>query len=345
MEPVLFPESRAALIGCTSRAYASTLNLHLDGASGHRCLPEIGQALGQDFSAQIEAYAVPDAGTPTNQVNGKHNDLWPFDLGKPDEARAVFDHLIGPLYEDGTDFLWLDGQNGDTPGMNNQLWPNHVFYRDLAERRPDERPLSSAAMAGWARTAIRSGSRATRSRTGARWSTRSSSRRGRATSGRSIGATTSAGTCTASRCRRPVCRWTRSCSSAGCSSGCSRLSHACTAPMATCASQGLRAVFVDAFREITHLRMSLQPYFYHLGRKPTSAAANLPPAYLHYPEDDAAYTRLDEYLAGRSLAHCAKSFEFRRAARGVSARRALWAWLQKARTQVAASRYSPEAAR
>lgn len=302
--PVLFPEPRAALDWLHEQGVRVTLNLHLDGAPWDtRCLPEIGQALGQDFSAQIEAYAVPDAGTPTNQVTGTHNDLWPFDLGKPDEARAVFDHLIGPLYEDGTDFLWLDGQNGDTPGMNNQLWTNHVFYRDLAERRPDERPLIFSRYGGLGAHRYPVGFAGD---TVADWGTLEhevefTARAGNVgqvywshdLGGHMFGFEVP-------QTGMPMdpelyIRWVQF----GMLSPIARV-HSTYGNVREPWVYG--PVFVDAFREITHLRMSLQPYFYHLGAE--AYQRGLPicrPLYLHYPEDDAAYTRLDEYLLGDRL--------------------------------------------
>ena len=114
--PVLFPDPRAALDWMHAQGVRATLNLHLDGAPWDtRCLPEIGVALGKDFTEQINAFHAPDPTTPTNKVKGTHDDLWTFDFGNQADADAEFEHLIAPLYEDGADFCGWTGRTARRP--------------------------------------------------------------------------------------------------------------------------------------------------------------------------------------------------------------------------------------
>lgn len=302
--PALFPEPRAALAWMHDQGVRATLNLHLDGAPWNtRCLPDIAAHLGQDFTAQIEAYAAPGADTPTNRVTGTPDDLWTFDLGDRREAGAVFDHLIGPLYEDGADFLWLDGQNGTTPGMNNQLWTNHLFYTDLTERSPGERALIFSRYGGlgahrypigfggdtvgdWGVLAHEVEFTARAGNVGqVYWS----HDLGGHMHGFEIPQT-----------GMPMdpelyIRWVQF----GMLSPIARV-HSTYGNVREPWAYGPE--FLDAFRQVTHLRMSLQPYFYHLGADAYQHGLPLcRPLYLHYPDDDAAYTHLDEYLLGDRL--------------------------------------------
>lgn len=302
--PALFPDPRAALGWMHDQGVRATFNLHLDGAPWDtRRLPQIGEKLGLDFSESIARYAVPDAETPTNQVTGTRDDLWTFDLGNQAESDAVFEHLIGPLYEDGAGFLWLDGQNGTTPGMSNQLWTNHLFYCDLAARRPGERPLIFSRYGGLGAHRYPVGFGGD---TVADWGvlahevefTARAGNVGQVYWSHDLGGHMHG--FEAPQTGMPMdpelfIRWVQF----GMLSPIARV-HSTYGNVREPWAYG--PAFLDAFREVAHLRMSLQPYFYHLGAE--AFLRGLPicrPLYLHYPEDDAAYTRLDEYLLGDRL--------------------------------------------
>ena len=302
--PVLFPDPRAALDWMHAQGVRATLNLHLDGAPWDtRCLPEIGAALGKDFTEQINAFHAPDPTTPTDKVKGTHDDLWTFDFGNQADADAVFEHLIAPLYEDGADFLWLDGQNGTTPGMNNQLWTNHLFYTDLAKRRPNERPMIFSRYGGLGGHRYPIGFAGD---TVADWGTLEHEVEFTARAG-NVGQVYWSHDLgghmhgfEVPQTGMPMdpelfIRWVQF----GMLSPIARV-HSTYGNVREPWAYG--EVFVDAFREVAHLRMSLQPYFYHLSAE--AYQRGLPicrPLYLHYPEDDGAYTYLNEYLLGDRL--------------------------------------------
>ncbi|MBW4576727.1 MAG: DUF5110 domain-containing protein [Aphanothece sp. CMT-3BRIN-NPC111] len=54
-----------------------------------------------------------------------------FNLADREEARLFMQVLHSPREEDGIDFWWIDGTNATHPGVNSQLWTNHVYFTHL----------------------------------------------------------------------------------------------------------------------------------------------------------------------------------------------------------------------
>uniref|UniRef100_A0ACD5GQS1 Uncharacterized protein n=1 Tax=Desertifilum tharense IPPAS B-1220 TaxID=1781255 RepID=A0ACD5GQS1_9CYAN len=63
-----------------------------------------------------------------------------FNLAQPDEAQLFMQELHQPREAEGIDFWWIDGSNAQFPGVNSQLWTNHVYWTHQAQQS-QRRPL------------------------------------------------------------------------------------------------------------------------------------------------------------------------------------------------------------
>ncbi|MBC8123162.1 MAG: DUF5110 domain-containing protein [Gemmatimonadaceae bacterium] len=70
-----------------------------------------------------------------------------FNLAEPEEAHLFMEMLHGPREEEGIDFWWIDGANATHPGVNSQLWTNHVYYTHL-EAKTNRRAMILARTGG-----------------------------------------------------------------------------------------------------------------------------------------------------------------------------------------------------
>ncbi|OLT43813.1 hypothetical protein BJF86_13540 [Serinicoccus sp. CNJ-927] len=126
----LFPDPTAFLADLHERGLVVTLNDHpADGVRAHEeAYPRMARAMGID----------PASGDPVE-----------FDPASPDFWRAFFEHVAGPLTEQGVDFWWIDWQQGThsaVPGLD-PLWI--LNERHLAQQRADgRRPLIFSRYAG-----------------------------------------------------------------------------------------------------------------------------------------------------------------------------------------------------
>ncbi|MDP2956433.1 MAG: glycoside hydrolase family 31 protein, partial [Longimicrobiales bacterium] len=122
--PAFFPDPVGFLAWVHERGLEVPLNLH--PASGiqpwETQYPDIARALGVDPATRA----------------------WiPFRIEERRFHDAYFEHVIRPLERQGVDFWWLDWQQwGDTqiPGLSPTMWLNHVFFTDM-ERQGRARPL------------------------------------------------------------------------------------------------------------------------------------------------------------------------------------------------------------
>ncbi len=302
--PELFPNPQQLLSVLHAKDLHVPLNLHFDGIPlDTERVSAVAADLGVDIQARIAAQGQQTANVPSNETERSQEALLAYDLGEQTHAEAVFKHLIAPLYEAGVDFFWLDGQNGSTPGMNNQLWTNHLFFTDMQRRCPDRRPLilsryggigghrypvgfSGDTVSNWETLACQVEMTARAGNVGqAYWS-------------HDIG-----GHMHFFRLA-PVgmpmdpelyVRWVQF----GALSPVMRI-HSTYGCQREFWAYGPRITAI--MREALRLRMSLLPYLYHLTH--VAYESGLPlcrPLYLHYPGDGAAYDNLDEYLLGDRL--------------------------------------------
>lgn len=63
-----------------------------------------------------------------------------FNLAEKSEAKLFMQQLHQPREAEGIDFWWIDGANAKFPGVNSQLWTNHVYWTHL-ETQTQRRPL------------------------------------------------------------------------------------------------------------------------------------------------------------------------------------------------------------
>jgi len=83
----------------------------------------------------------PDDQQPNNPINADSEEGWLlFNLASQSEADLFMQVLHSPREEDGIDFWWIDGANAPYPGINSQLWTNHVYFTHL-EAQHNRRPL------------------------------------------------------------------------------------------------------------------------------------------------------------------------------------------------------------
>ena len=83
----------------------------------------------------------PDAPILVSSTSADPNEGWLlFNLASQSEADLFMQVLHSPREEDGIDFWWIDGFNAKYPGVNSQLWTNHVYFTHL-EATHKRRPL------------------------------------------------------------------------------------------------------------------------------------------------------------------------------------------------------------
>lgn len=83
----------------------------------------------------------PDAPVLEQATKADSDEGWLlFNLASKSEAELFMQVLHSPREEDGIDFWWIDGCNANYPGVNSQLWTNHVYFTHL-EAHDQRRPL------------------------------------------------------------------------------------------------------------------------------------------------------------------------------------------------------------
>lgn len=74
----------------------------------------------------------PDAQKTAYETDAVPDEGWLlFNLASESEADVFMQKLHRPREEDGIDFWWIDGYSASHPGVNAQLWTNHVYYTHL----------------------------------------------------------------------------------------------------------------------------------------------------------------------------------------------------------------------
>lgn len=74
----------------------------------------------------------PDSAGVTQATPEELEEGWLlFNLAQQQEAHLFTQVLHSPLEQDGIDFWWIDGHNAAHPGVNSQLWTNHVYFTHL----------------------------------------------------------------------------------------------------------------------------------------------------------------------------------------------------------------------
>jgi hypothetical protein len=66
-----------------------------------------------------------------------------FDASVPRHAKAFMDVFHKPVQDQGMDFWWIDGDCPvrEIPGLERQLWTNHIYYSHIRDHYPDRRPM------------------------------------------------------------------------------------------------------------------------------------------------------------------------------------------------------------
>ncbi|MHC4886862.1 MAG: glycoside hydrolase family 31 protein [Planctomycetota bacterium] len=66
-----------------------------------------------------------------------------FDASVPQHAKAFMDVFHKPVQDQGMDFWWIDGDCPvrEIPGLERQLWTNHIYYSHIRDNYPDRRPM------------------------------------------------------------------------------------------------------------------------------------------------------------------------------------------------------------
>jgi hypothetical protein len=66
-----------------------------------------------------------------------------FDVSVPRHAKAFMDVFHKPVQDQGMDFWWIDGDCPvrEIPGLERQLWTNHIYYSHIRDNYPDRRPM------------------------------------------------------------------------------------------------------------------------------------------------------------------------------------------------------------
>ncbi len=85
--------------------------------------------------------------TPTPKKAEPEESWLMFNLASQSEANLFMQELHHPREQDGIDFWWIDGFNARHPGVNSQLWTNHVYSSHL-EATTQRRPLILARTGG-----------------------------------------------------------------------------------------------------------------------------------------------------------------------------------------------------
>lgn len=77
-----------------------------------------------------------------------HQGQWSCDWSRADAVRAWKEVLLGPRFDEGMDFWWVDGWiKSPFGGVDSQLWANQVYY-ELCEERTRKRGLILARWGG-----------------------------------------------------------------------------------------------------------------------------------------------------------------------------------------------------
>ena len=127
-----FPNPRKAMKALHELGVQTSLNDHpgydqydaLPAEDTH--IPEIGKRLG----------ALP------------HQGQWACDWSRKPAVKAWCDVLLGPLFDDGMDFWWIDGWvKPPFAGTDSQLWANRVYF-DLTEKKTNKRGIVLARWGG-----------------------------------------------------------------------------------------------------------------------------------------------------------------------------------------------------
>ncbi|NES95711.1 MAG: DUF5110 domain-containing protein [Desertifilum sp. SIO1I2] len=152
----LFPEPSQFLKWARDSGLHIGANVHVDGVS-----PEESQFIALCKARNLdpqkvksgEAFPIKDPTSswffdswhPEDQQSDtshlKSEDGWLlFNLAQPDEAQLFMQELHQPREAEGIDFWWIDGSNAQFPGVNSQLWTNHVYWTHQAQQT-QRRPL------------------------------------------------------------------------------------------------------------------------------------------------------------------------------------------------------------
>ena len=121
----LIPNPTALISWMHRQGLKVSLNLHpADGVGNH-----------EDHFNDI----LGDLGLPNTETR------IPWQLENPAFYRSFFNHIIREREREGVDFWWIDWQqdllNPTVSGLGQTFWLNHVFYNDMAQNRPDRRPV------------------------------------------------------------------------------------------------------------------------------------------------------------------------------------------------------------
>ncbi|HEY9747630.1 MAG TPA: TIM-barrel domain-containing protein, partial [Allocoleopsis sp.] len=217
-----------------------------------------------------------------------------FNLAEPEEARLFMQVLHEPREADGIDFWWIDGSSATHPGVNSQLWTNHVYFTHLADR--DQRSLILSRTGGIGSHRYPAQFSAD---TYSQWEvlqflvdfTARAGNVGMAYWSHDLGGFYNHVPGVPFIDPELYVRWVQF----GCWSPLVRLhsDHGKREPWA------YGQWVLDAVRQAFHTRIQFLPYFYHLGREAYETGLPLcRPLYLHCPDDPAAYEQPTQYLLG-----------------------------------------------
>jgi hypothetical protein len=221
-----------------------------------------------------------------------------FNLAEREEARLFIQELHSPREEEGIDFWWIDGSNATHPGVNSQLWTNHLYFTHL-EAKTNRRALilSRAGGIGSHRYPVQfSGD------TYSHWEilqllvdfTARAGNVGVAYWSHDLGGFFNHVPGVPTIDPELFVRWVQF----GCFSPMVRLhsDHGQREPWA------YGTWVLQAIRQAFHMRMQLVPYLYHLSRVAYDTGLPLCRSmYLVYPEDPQAYQVPTQYMLGDRL--------------------------------------------
>lgn len=155
--PEFFPNPKAFLQWAHSSGLHIGANVHIEGVpSDNSQFSSLCAAQGLDPDAVKSGKVFPvrnpttewifdswqpDAPILVKSTSADPNEGWLlFNLASQSEADLFMQVLHSPREEDGIDFWWIDGFNAKYPGVNSQLWTNHVYFTHL-EASHKRRPL------------------------------------------------------------------------------------------------------------------------------------------------------------------------------------------------------------
>ncbi|MBD2120816.1 TIM-barrel domain-containing protein [Trichocoleus sp. FACHB-262] len=217
-----------------------------------------------------------------------------FNLAEPEEARLFMQVLHGPREADGIDFWWIDGSSAIHPGVNSQLWTNHVYFTHLANR--SQRPMILSRTGGMGSHRYPAQFSAD---TYSQWEvlqllvdfTARAGNVGVAYWSHDLGGFYNHVPGVPYIDPELYVRWVQ---------------FGCWSPVVRLHSDhGKREPWtygqwvLDAVRQAFQTRVQFLPYFYHLSRMAYETGLPLcRPLYLHYPKDPVAYEQPTQYLLG-----------------------------------------------